>query len=222
MAIKGGLFRIRQIDIHIRNSNDTHAFQRWMGGLESELKNYRQQNIWSVHLDELAKGLARVTWIQSFEIVRHYPNTLVIELETVEPIALYLNNSGELALLGKRGELLPPILKDEALELPLVQVNALVQRPDTRGKIAALLNQLPREGKFSLKNMSDVFLGTTGDIWLTHARTHSQIRLGEQNIPIRSARVSKVVDYLESNKLNWRVIDADYSKKVLVRLRNDR
>ena len=40
-------------------------------------------------------------------------------------------------------------------------------------------------------------------------------------IPIKAQRVSQVLEYMETRQLEARVIDANLSKKVLVRLRKD-
>ena len=43
-------------------------------------------------------------------------------------------------------------------------------------------------------------------------------KYGEDQFEIKSSRVSQVIDYLENRDLKARVIDANLSKKVLVRL----
>jgi cell division protein FtsQ len=50
------------------------------------------------------------------------------------------------------------------------------------------------------------------------AKSNIKIKLGEDQFAVKSARVSQVMDYLEKRDLKARVIDANLSKKVLVRL----
>ena len=57
--------------------------------------------------------------------------------------------------------------------------------------------------------------------WLTLIRSGVEVRIGEELVPLKSARVSQVLDYLKSHQFEARVIDADLSQKVLVRLRKD-
>ena len=48
-----------------------------------------------------------------------------------------------------------------------------------------------------------------------------QIKIGDEHVRTKSFRISKVLDYLDSKKFQARVIDANLSQKVLVRLRKD-
>ena len=85
-----------------------------------------------------------------------------------------------------------------------------------------MLNEMPNEGLLSHESISEINVGKKEEIWLTHLQTKSWIKLGDENTAIKSARVAKVLEYLDHNNLKGRVIDADFSKKVLVKLRNDR
>ncbi len=56
---------------------------------------------------------------------------------------------------------------------------------------------------------------------MTMIKTGIQVKMGEDQVSLKSARVAQVVDYLETRQFDARVIDANLSKKVLVRLRKD-
>jgi cell division protein FtsQ len=56
---------------------------------------------------------------------------------------------------------------------------------------------------------------------MTLIKTGVRVKMGEDQMALKAARVSQVVDYLETRQFDARVIDANLSKKVLVRLRKD-
>ncbi len=56
---------------------------------------------------------------------------------------------------------------------------------------------------------------------MTLIRTGVRVKIGEDQVALKAARVSQVVDYLDAKQFDARVIDANLSKKVLVRLRKD-
>lgn len=76
--------------------------------------------------------------------------------------------------------------------------------------------QIPAQGSFSKSTIADIHRGTKGQILFTLRSRGGEIHLGRQQIGVRSARVSQVLDYLQGEPLDDKVIDADYSKKVLV------
>ena len=48
-----------------------------------------------------------------------------------------------------------------------------------------------------------------------------RVKVGEDRVRTKSFRISQVLDYLDSRKFQARVIDANLSQKVLVRLRKE-
>ena len=54
--------------------------------------------------------------------------------------------------------------------------------------------------------------------WIKLLNSETRVQYGEDQFEIKSARISQVIEYLESRNLKARVIDANLSKKVLVRL----
>jgi cell division protein FtsQ len=48
-----------------------------------------------------------------------------------------------------------------------------------------------------------------------------RVKLGNENFESKSLRVSQVIDYIENKQIEARVIDANLSQKVLVRLRKE-
>jgi cell division protein FtsQ len=57
--------------------------------------------------------------------------------------------------------------------------------------------------------------------WIKLLNSETRVNLGEEQFEIKSARISQVIEYLEGRNLKARVIDANLSKKVLVRLQQN-
>ena len=220
-ATREGLFRLSEIEV-IPNQGVEPAFEDYFSNLKNQLGVFRGANIWEVKIEAVLAVVTVEPWVASAKVYRRFPHTLRVELVAKTPVAITLSKRGKLQLLSDDGALLPPIRETRAPKLPVISDARLIQTPDLHSKVIALLRELPATGRLSRESLSAVTLSKDGEIWLQHLATKSAIKLGEDQVSLRSARVEKVLEYLEHNNINSRVIDADFSKKVLVKLRNDR
>jgi cell division protein FtsQ len=92
---------------------------------------------------------------------------------------------------------------------------------EMRKKAIRLMSEVPADGKFSKRNISELRYDPKEGFWATLIQSGIRVKIGEENIPLKSARVAQVIEYMETRQLEARVIDANLSKKVLVRLRKD-
>ena len=70
----------------------------------------------------------------------------------------------------------------------------------------------------SRTKLSEVSYDRRDGYWIQLIDSNVKIKFGENDFAMKSARVSQVLEYLEKKDLKARVIDANLSKKVLVRL----
>ena len=123
--------------------------------------------------------------------------------------------------MTRDGNFLDTIETRQAPDVALLEGEIFLKKPELRKKAVEVLAELPEEGSFSQKSISEVRYDTKEGFWMTLIKSGIQVKIGEDKVGLKAARVSQVVDYLDSRQFEARVIDANLSKKVLVRLRKD-
>ncbi len=223
IAAKNGLFTVKKIEIvSFENEKPLAAYDQYFERLKKKLTRFNGENLWNIDLQSVGEIANSESWVASIEIYRRYPQTLRLEVRVKPSVAIFMNSQGEFHLLSQDGTLMPKIDEMKAPKLPVIQDSKIIKNEKTKSRIAKLLSEMPATGELSLESIADITIGSKDEIWLSHIQTKSLIKLGDENIAIKSARVAKVLEYLEHKNLKGRVIDADFSKKVLVKLRNDR
>ena len=104
--------------------------------------------------------------------------------------------------------------------MPWVRGNWVDRKSELQTKVIDLLNQLPSKGLLTPDQISEIQFNDEDGFLITLIKTGQQIRFGTDSFEIKSLRANQVLDYLQSKGLESRVIDLNFSKKVLVRLRN--
>lgn len=215
-----GVFKIHTIEI--QSKLEDQILENYLPRLRSSVAQFYGKNIWEVELSNIKEIVGQAVWIQEAQVLRRYPQTLRIEIVPKKAIAILLDKKRDFYLLSQEGTILPEIEKTNAPRLPVFQNPKVFVDKEMRQRLVTFLNSLPQEGELSLPQISEITIKNNNEIWITHLNTRAAIRMGDHDVPIKSARVARVLEYLEHNNLKWRVIDADFSKKVLVKLRNDR
>jgi cell division protein FtsQ len=117
--------------------------------------------------------------------------------------------------------MLESVSQKAAPDVALIQGDIFEKNLDVRQRAVKTIDEIPHTGKFSQKNISELRFDPKQGFWATLIGTGMRVKLGEEQISLKSARVSQVIEYMETRQLEARVIDANLSKKVLVRLRKD-
>ena len=134
---------------------------------------------------------------------------------------LVVKKNGNYAPILKSGKVLNEISSDVAPDVILVQDERLLSDEGLRKKALAFINELPQEGLFSQQEISEFKIDSREGFVTKLLRNGTIVKMGEEHIALKAARVGKVIEYLHSKQFQARVIDANLSKKVLVRLRKD-
>jgi cell division protein FtsQ len=81
-----------------------------------------------------------------------------------------------------------------------------------------MTQEIPPEGSFSQKKISEIFYDKKEGFWVQMVDQGLQVKLGEGQVSLKSARVGQVLDYVKSHDIKPRLIDANLSKKVILKL----
>lgn len=220
---KNGFFDIGKVEVILENPppGQEQFLRPHVDHLEASLEKYKGLSLWNIKLKSVSRDVKAMNWVESLNIKRSWPTTLSVRVRPYEVKLLYMGKNGKLVPIIKGGELLDPVESKQAPDVVLLEGDSFMKKAELRKKAVDLVEQIPAEGSFSRKTISEIRYDNKEGFWMTMIKTGIQVKMGEDQVSLKSARVSQVVDYLESRQFDARVIDANLSKKVLVRLRKD-
>ncbi len=217
-----GFFNLKNIEILVEDSSYSRkALKKSVEKLDRKLELLRGQPLWQLGLQAVSSDLANEKWIRSFHLTRRWPSTLRL---TVRPQALYyvlLNSQGEILPVMESGHFLDVLRVGDSPDLPIAVGSGFEKSFETRKKAIQILKQIPAQGTFSRQTISEIHYSSQSGFSFKLLQNGLQIKIGEDKVRTKSFRIGKVLDYLEFKKFQARVIDANLSQKVLVRLRKD-
>jgi len=217
-----GFFNINQVDIVLVDSQgQVNFYTPMVDKLEKQLLPFKGQSLWSVKLSQVVKILGDQNWIESSSIARGWPAALQVKIKPHDVKLVYLGKSGKYMPIIADGSFLDTVDSRQAPDVTLLEGEVFLNKKDLRQKAVNVLKEIPAEGSFSKKTISEMRYDNKDGFSMTLMKTGIQVKLGEEQVALKSARVAQVVDYLQTRQFDARVIDANLSKKVLVRLRND-
>ncbi len=220
---QNGFFRIQKIDIVLKTHADQKSYAReYIQRLDTQFQTFNGQSLWSFSLQNISEVLKQQKWIKDFRISRSWPSSLEVQIEAFE-ISLLLTDSQKLNVGLMRpvtvdGDILPEIDSRQAPSKALLKGDVFLKNIEKRKQAIELLKALPADGKMGVNLLSEINYNPKEGFWISMIQSDLKVKLGEDQFAMKSARVSQVMDYLEKKNLKARVIDANLSKKVLVRL----
>lgn len=220
---QSGFFNISTVEVILESpSQGQEQFLRpQVVQLEDLLAKYKGMSLWNIKLRQISREVSRRDWVENLNIKRSWPSTLSVRIQPYEVKLLFISKNGKLIPIIKDGSFLNPIDSQHAPDVALLDGETFLKKSELRKKAVDVIEQIPSEGAFSKKTISEIRHDDKEGFWLTMIKTGVKVKLGEEQVALKSARVSQVVDYLEAREFDARVIDANLSKKVLVRLRKD-
>jgi cell division protein FtsQ len=220
-----GFFAIEEVQIKLDETTDAQTqanfYQPLIQKLETQMSELKGQSLWSVKMSKVVQILNSENWIETHSIVRGWPRALQITVKPHDVKLLYLGKGGKYLPIIEDGSFLDSVDSKQAPDVTLLDGDVFAQKKELRTKAVEVLKEIPSEGSFSKKTISEMRYDPKEGFMVTLVKTGIQVKIGEEQVALKSARVAQVVDYLQTRQFEARVIDANLSKKVLVRLRKD-
>jgi cell division protein FtsQ len=217
-----GFFNLGNIDIDFFAVAEAENYWApYRQELLNKLEAQKQQSLWKVDLDLWKKELLNQPWIQEVELRKVWPDQLRVRLRTKEIEAILLLRNGDFVPLTSEGAMLNPASVKTIPDVPLLVGRSLEANQNLRTRALDLLKNLPDQSPFSKQSISEISFDEKDGFWVQLIEQGTRVRLGKDQLDRKSQRVNQVLSYLQTNTLQARVIDADLSKKVVVRLRKD-
>ncbi len=165
--------------------------------------------IFSLNPEEARKQIERISWVKSARVERRLPDTLYIELQEYEPLALW-RNKGELSVIASGGVILTQSNLEQFKDLIMVVGKGA---PNKAQELIELLDAEP-----DLKKMIDHAELIDNRRWNLYTKEDKLIKLpaSDLGLAIRNIMLRQEQDNILS-KGAITVIDARYKGRLIVR-----
>ena len=218
-----GFFQIDQIRINAATSESQRNFiAPKIESLKNKLGAFKGVSLWRFPLNQVAEILQQEAWIKDYRLSRSWPSSLEVEIEPQAVAFLIQSTEGKLSStfnpVSQSGEVLAAVDSKEAPNAIISHDAVFLKNKKIRDGALNVLKSLPTQGRLHPSQVSEIGYDKKEGYWIRLVQSQMKINLGEDQFEIKTARVTQVMDYLETRDLKARVIDANLSKKVLVRL----
>ncbi len=189
-------------------------------GLSVRAKMFEGQYIWATDIDEVLRSVLSDVRIASASVKRKLPNQIVIEYVPQLPVANLLSKKGNrVHPIAADGKILPAVTIANGVNGPILRGKNFFVDKTIRVKTIDWLAELKKQDAVMAEKISEVVYDKKNGYKIFLTMNATEVWLGEQDLDRRLVHVGKVLNYLETKKLEGRVIDARLSKKVVVKLR---
>jgi len=176
---------------------------------------------WKVSLNDIAHRLKQDRWVESVDVRRELPSAIIIEISEKKPVALVGDAKGHFSYVDGKSDWIEQVPPEKAEALPLLLGENMVLDKNLRKTGVDLIKSLPPTGPLSQEDLSHIEYDSQKGFLLTLQKSAIQVQLGKENFPLRLDRSRRVVLYLNQHGIKAQMIDAGFSKKVLVQTANE-
>lgn len=214
--------RVQSIELNLDKLSDEEViFSRVRTSLDEKLKKHMGQWIWRLSLSQVLDEALADQRIEAASVRRIFPNKIRMTVRPHSPVVLLLAESGEFFPVAMDASLLPATPTMEVPNVPVLRGVELLKNHKLRQQAIAMYLEVPNEGLFNKKNISEILYKDAEGFEFRMTNSGLKLLVGESLLGPKSGRIEQVMKYLESQQIKGRVIDARFSKKVVVRLRNE-
>lgn len=194
-----------------------------ISGLQSRLRKRLQklerQKLWEIDIDQVGAWVRADDWVRHVRISRAFPNRLEVSVTARAPVFLLATSKGKMIPIAADAALVETANANLLPDVPILRGDRFLSDESLRRRAIAFARQLPAEGPLGMSSISEITWTSEEGFVILLLPSKTEVKLGEEGIPLKLARVEQILEYLNTHQLKGRVIDASFSKKVLVRLR---
>lgn len=226
-----GFFKIDKVEIKVDAPESQKNFiSAKVKELQIKLNSIKGISLWRAPLSQVSQSLKEEKWIKKFQISREWPSGIVLSVEPDQVAILVLSPEGgavasteasTIRPITRTGKVLDKIKSNSSPNAIISHEPIFLVNDKVREGAVDIINSLPANGSMSAARVSEIGFDKKEGYWIKLLNSETKINFGDSQFEIKSARISQVIDYLESRNLKARVIDANLSKKVLVRLQQN-
>lgn len=215
----GDQLLIRKVEVELAPSPQGEHYSELKDVLEESFQAYVGLPLWELSLSYLSAKLKELTWIESFTVSRSLLGTVNLELSTEEMVALWAREPGKVVPISRTGKVLQAAPLGKVPDLPILRATEMSEEDGHTLLLSGLLEELKAAPTLDASNLREIYFSTDKGFAVELFAPDVVVEFGWPPYSTKVQRVEKVVQYLERNDLQSRVIDATFQKKVLVRAR---
>jgi cell division septal protein FtsQ len=201
------------------SSTQDVIYQRIRTSLAPQLQTYAGRFFWDVPLSKVYEIASKDKRVRKVQVYREFPTKLRVEIEPQTPVLAYLSGDNRIYPVAADATLLPALGLTEMTDMPIIRGEELKDELKLREAALDLFEQIPNEGALKKKSVSEILYSRKDGFRIFINGSASEVRIGDADFGPKLLRVEKVLAYLDSQNIKGRVIDARFSKKVVVRVR---
>ena len=215
-----GFFNLIHVNLLIEQSdNQVFKMKDKISDLKAKLETHKGQALYKIDLKKMKKFLNDENWISSYQISRRWPSEIEVLIQPEKIYFSILTSTGEFKPVIQTGEMLEAVKINASADVPIIRQSEFLKSEELRKRVIQLLKDIPLSGVFSRSEISEIQHSEKEGFTLFMSRDQLRVKLGEKQVRNKSLQVTQVMHYLVNKKIQARVIDANLSQKVLVRLR---
>lgn len=219
---QAGLFEVKGIPVEVSGVSATKDVPGPLGlkrRAEKSVSRFTKKKIWDVDLGAMKAALAKDEWVKDVSISRSFPNGVKVKIEPKAAALVLIGTKGDLHPIAEDGTRLTALPADAIPDVPLLRGEIFGSDLAKRKKAIEFVNGLPATGPVSRRNVSEIAWSKDDGYSVMLMQPKVEVKFGEDSLSMKVLRVTQVLNYMSAHELKGRVIDASFSKKVLVRLR---
>lgn len=217
LAVEKGFFNIQKITITLQSTElNPQYINEVLPELEHEIQKFKHQNIWKIDRSSVHGLFVDRAFIADYLVVKHWPSHLEVTVKISKAVLWMESTKGIRPLFENKrwGQ----YINDSSLEVSPKLFIEHGEAEKNRLKIFDVAQVIINNKKIDLQNIEKIKFTKAANIQLTLKSKQTDILLNEMDLIPQLERVTQVLDYLERYQIEARVIDSQYTKKVLVRL----
>ena len=149
-----------------------------------------------------------------------FPDTLRLRVTLYEPQLLLLSQKGGVLAVNLKGELVSKAATQKlSLNAPVLRGKDFYGRKDLRKKAYELYLALPDSGLLSTETVSELW-HDKGQFILVLSHRGERVKTLYETFFEKMEQVEIILNYLEEKGMAARIIDARFTKKIVVKLHN--
>lgn len=213
---KLGSISIAQLDNSVRD----WMFEDIKNKIQSETKSYVGKYMWDIDLKDLMSQVELDKRVNKVQVQRKFPNKIEVKILSHEPIAIFIDKKNKITPVARDGTFMPELKKGDFLDVPILRGESLFKESTVRKMAIELLLNLENKERANLQSVSEIIYDPKSGFTLIFSPDGEILKIGTSDFSKRLNMSDQVFTYMQSKGLKGRVIDARFSKKVVVRLRN--
>jgi cell division protein FtsQ len=178
----------------------------------------------SMDLARIEKNIEKHPWIKSVALKKEFPDTLYIQAEQEEAAAIVL--ADKMYLMDRQGAIFKDVQDDDNIDLPVVTglSGGDLGNMEYLQRVSTLINYMQRLNAplLSTKELSEINVGTDGDLSIYFNRLSLKVFMGKQDFGRKIDSLGEIVKHLEGTHRLYqaRSIDLDYGDRGVVAFRD--